>query len=148
MAEARQEGDATLLQSLVSTAARRGHSGYLDLPEVPVRWAFEAGLPDPATFPIDDLARISERVLREDAQDALQYGSGYHGSVVYGWEGLRRLLAERTRELDGRDVGLREVMLTSGGVQALTATCQAFLDAGDSFAVEAPTWDAIAASSF
>jgi len=145
MAERRpeQEERAALVKSLVSTAARRGRSGYLDLPEVPVTWAFEAGLPDPATFPIDALARISEQVLRDDSALGLQYGGGYHGSVVYGFEGLRALLAERTRALDGRDVGLRELMLTSGGVQALTATCQAFLDPGDSFAVEAPTWDAI-----
>jgi 2-aminoadipate transaminase len=137
------EPSGSLLRSLISTAASRGRSGYLDLPEVPVAWAFEAGLPDPATFPIDALTRISADVLRDDSADALQYGGGYHGSVVYGWEGLRRVLAERTRERDGREVGLREVMLTSGGVQALTAVCHAFLDPGDSFAVEAPTWDAI-----
>lgn len=138
-----RSADSERLRSLFSAAARRGRSGYLDLPEVPVTWAFEAGLPDPATFPIEDLVRISECVLREDADDGLQYGGGYHGSVVYGWEGLRDLLAGRMREIDGREVGRRELMLTSGGVQALTAACHAFLDPGDSFAVEAPTWDAI-----
>jgi 2-aminoadipate transaminase len=130
------------LRSLYAQAAQRGHAGYLDLPPVSVSWAFEAGLPDPATFPIDDLLRIGERVMRED-EDALQYGSGYHGSVVYGYEGLRERLAERILEKDGREVGLREVMLTSGGVQALSATCRAFLDPGSSFAVESPTWDAV-----
>jgi len=146
--DTRRTDSAQRLQSLFSSAARRGRPGYLDLPEVPVTWAFEAGLPDPATFPIDDLVRISERVLREDADDALQYGGGYHGSVVYGFEGLRDLLAARmSMEASSggapQRFGRREVMLTSGGVQALTIACRAFLDPGDSFAVEVPTWDAV-----
>ncbi len=131
------------IKSLYSQAVGEGSSGYWEFPAVDVTWAFEAGLPDPATFPIDDLVRISEHVLRTDAADGLQYGGGQHGSIVYGWEGLRDLLAERTRAREGREVGRREVMLTSGGVQALTLACSAFLDAGDSFAVEAPTWGAV-----
>jgi len=138
-----QEGIPELLHSLRSQAAQRGTSHYLDLPATPMKWVFEAGLPDPATFPIDDFARIAERVLREDADDGLQYGSGVSGSITYGWEGLRDVIAARTSASTGREFGRREVMLTSGGVQALTATCRAFLDPGDSFAVEAPTWNAV-----
>jgi 2-aminoadipate transaminase len=132
-----------LIASLRSAAAMRGRGSYLDLPPADVNWAFEAGLPDPATFPLDDLERITARVLREDADQGLQYGSGYSGSVLYGYEGLRQVLAARMSSAEGRDFGLRELMLTSGGVQALTLCCQAFLDPGDSFAVEAPTWDAV-----
>ena len=66
-----------LITSLRSAAARRGRSFYLDLPPAEVTWAFEAGLPDPVTFPLDDLERITARVLREDAEEGLQYGSGY-----------------------------------------------------------------------
>jgi 2-aminoadipate transaminase len=110
---------------------------------VPVKWAFEAGLPDPRTFPIDDLVRISEQVLRDDAAAALQYGGGAHGSIVYGWEGLRDRLAERTRARDGREVDRRGVLLTSGGVQGISLFCQAFLDEGDVLFVELPTWEAV-----
>lgn len=132
-----------LITSLRSAAARRGRGSYLDLPPAEVTWAFEAGLPDPGTFPLDDLERITGRVLREDAEQGLQYGSGYAGSVLYGYEGLRDVLATRMSEAEGREFGRRELMLTSGGVQALTLCCQAFLDPGDLFAVEAPTWDAV-----
>ncbi|MCZ6464405.1 MAG: PLP-dependent aminotransferase family protein, partial [Proteobacteria bacterium] len=138
--------DALDLSSFRSRAAQRGRPGYWDFPEVQVKWAFEAGLPDPRTFPIDDLVRISERVLREDADDALQYGGGAHGSIVYGWEGLRDRLAERTRRVDGREVDRRGVLLTSGGVQGISLFCQAFLDEGDAVAVELPTWEAVVGS--
>jgi 2-aminoadipate transaminase len=140
---AQSEEPTEQIRLLRSQAARRGTGSYLDLPRAEVKWVFEAGLPDPETFPIDDLVRISERVLREDASEALQYGSGYAGSILYGWEGLRDLLAERASAASGRELGRREVMLTSGGVQALTLTCKAFLDPGDPFAVEVPTWNAV-----
>ncbi len=90
------------IRLLASRTARSGSSGYWEFPEIEVKWAFEAGLPDPATFPVDDLVRLSERVLRTDGDAGLQYGGGQHGSIVYGYEGLRDLLAERTAALDGR----------------------------------------------
>ena len=57
-------------------AATRPAWRLLGVPgEMPkIRWAFEAGLPDPATFPLDDLERLTDDVLRDDAADALQYG--------------------------------------------------------------------------
>ena len=130
------------VRSLLSKASAAGTPGYWDWPEIPVKWHFESGLPDPATFPIEDLARLSERVLREDASEGLQYGSGRRGSIMYGYEGLRELLVERTRRVDGRELDLRHLMLTSGGVQGITAACHALLDPGDVVAVEAPTWGA------
>ncbi len=130
------------VRELLSKASAAGNPGYWDFPEIPVKWHFESGLPDPATFPIDDLARLCERVLREDAEEGLQYGSGRRGSIVYGYEGLRELLVERARRVDGRELDLRHLMLTSGGVQGITAGCHALLDPGDVVAVEAPTWGA------
>ena len=42
----------------------------------------------------------------------------------------------------GRAIDRHSVMLTLGGVQAITLACRAFLDPGDVLAVEAPTWGA------
>jgi 2-aminoadipate transaminase len=134
--------EAHPVRALLSKASAAGNPGYWDWPEIPVKWHFESGLPDPATFPIDDLVRISERVLREDATEGLQYGGGRRGSIMYGYEGLRELLVERTARIDGRALDLRHLMLTAGGVQAITAACHALLDEGDVVAVEAPTWGA------
>ncbi len=134
--------DSLDITTFASRAAAGGGSGYWDIPEVKVSWAFEAGLPDPATFPIDDLVRISEKVLRSEADEALQYGMPFSGGIIYGYPGLRDLLAQRTNEQDGRDLDRKSVMLTSGGVQGIAIACRAFLEPGDVAAVEAPTWGA------
>ena len=138
--------DRVDFESFTSQAAGQGTSGYWSIPDIQVRWAFEAGLPDPQTFPIDDLVRISERILRTDAADGLQYGGGAHGSIMYGYEGLRDRLAERTIARDDRSVDRRGILLTSGGVQGISLVCDAFLDPGDVVVVEAPTWGAVLAS--
>jgi 2-aminoadipate transaminase len=101
---------------------------------------FEAGLPDPATFPVDELARIAARVLERDRNE-LQYGTPIGGDLSYGFHGLRELLAERTAARDGRDLDVAGVMLTSGGGQAISLAVQAFVDPGDHVVVEAPTWE-------
>ena len=143
-----------LVKELQSGISARGTSGYWEMPRVQGRgggdggggmpriaWSFDSGLPDPTTFPIDDLCRITEHVLRTDAEQGLQYGGVAHGGIAYGWEGLRQLIVDRTRAADGRDdFDLRCVMLTSGGAAALTIACDAFLEEGDVFCVEAPTW--------
>lgn len=131
------------IESLLTPEAARASSRYVDFPDFEIKWAFEAGLPDPATFPIDDLTRLTERVLRTDAEDALQYGTPRQSALIYGYAGLREEIVARTPVAPGRDLGLANVMLTSGGVQAITLAVRAFLGPGDVLAVEAPTWNAV-----
>ena len=136
---------AERLEGLVSASVRRvpRGAGSFEMPaDLKIRWAFEAGLPDPATFPIEDLERLTTDVLRDDAADALQYGSPGSNGIGWGYEILRDRIAERTHRLEGREIDRRSVMLTLGGVQAITLACRAFLDDGDLLAVEAPTWGA------
>jgi 2-aminoadipate transaminase len=137
------------IEQLVSQSVQRvPRSGWFEFPaDVQIRWAFEAGLPDPATFPLDDLERLTADVLRDDAADALQYGSPGSNGINWGYEVLRDRIAERTQRLEGRDINRRNVMLTLGGVQAITLACRAFLDPGDVIAVEAPTWGAALSSA-
>jgi 2-aminoadipate transaminase len=132
------------IERLVSESVKRvPRAGSFEFPtDVKIRWAFEAGLPDPATFPLADLERLTADVLRDDAADALQYGSPGSNGIGWGYEILRDRIAERTEHLEGRAIDRRSVMLTLGGVQAITIACRAFLDAGDVLAVEAPTWGA------
>ena len=131
----------TDLKALQSAAAARGSNYYLTgIPDGPLPIVFESGLPDPATFPTATLARLFTEVLEREAVD-LQYGSPIDGDLGYGNLGLRKLLAQRTHELDGRTVDPSGVMLTSGGVQGIAEAVSAFLDPGDHAVVEAPTWD-------
>jgi 2-aminoadipate transaminase len=133
------------LDGLASASVHRAPrgAGSFEMPAgLKIRWAFEAGLPDPSTFPLDDLQRLTTDVLHDDAADALQYGSPGSNGIGWGYEILRDRIAERTQRLEGREIDRRSVMLTLGGVQAITLACRAFLDDGDLLAVEAPTWGA------
>jgi len=129
------------VRSLWSRQAAGGSSFYFPGKpggEMPI--VFEAGLPDPVTFPIDDLARLTAAVLARDANE-MQYGTPIGGDLSYGFYGLRELLAERAADRDGRDVDPSGVMLTAGGAQAISLVAQAFLDPGDHAVVEAPSWE-------
>lgn len=133
------------IATLRSEMAKRGETPNLafDRGEKPIGWQFDAGLPDPDLFPIDDLARISGRVLREDAFDGLQYGKAHSRSILYGYEELRQRLAERESARGGRAFSIDDVMLTSGGIGALAMAIHAFVDPGDVVIVEAPTWNLV-----
>jgi len=133
------------IQSMYSVMSSRGGPGYWKTSAKPVTWSFDAGLPDPTTFPLDDLVRLSDKVLRRDPAGALQYGAGPDGSTMYGFGGLRELLAEQAQRSVGPPVDIRGVILTSGGVQAITLALQAFLNPTDVIGMEAPTWNMVVA---
>jgi 2-aminoadipate transaminase len=132
------------LQSLLSFPAAHAHAGYQN-PPAGVRYLFEAGLPDPETFPIDDLVRLSEKVLREEFVEALQYGSAHDDGIGAGYVGLRDVLARRTQAATRRAVDRHGVMLTCGAAQGLALLFEAFVDPGDAVAIEAPTWNTVLA---
>lgn len=128
------------LQSLLAAAARRSIAPY-QLPPAEAEWLFEAGLPDPATFPVDDLIRLSAEVLQEQHDAALQYGAAHDAETSSGYTGLRDALAERTTRREGIAVTRHNVMLTSGAASALALLFETFVDVGDAVAIEVPTWN-------
>ena len=120
------------LTELLGPAARSGASQYGSAPlESTIRFDFDAGLPDPDTFPVDDLVRLAERVLRADPGAALHYG---RQDILYGFGGLREHLASDA------GVDVRQVMLTSGGAQGISLCCDAVTGPDSVVAVEIPTW--------
>jgi 2-aminoadipate transaminase len=129
-------------RDLRSVLARDVPAFWREEPQL-VRWSFDSGRPDPSSFPRDDFLRLTDRVLA-GSTDAVQYGQYFDG-IMYGFRGLREQLAERARLESGRDVHAGQVLLTSGAVQAITLAFDAFVDAGDVIAVEAPTWGAVLA---
>jgi 2-aminoadipate transaminase len=96
--------------------------------------AFTAGIPDPATLPIDELAAASETVLRRDGALALEYG----GSL--GYVGLRSWLAGHWAPLEGVSLTPENYTLTVGSAHALDNLCATFIDPGDVVLVESPSF--------
>ncbi len=95
--------------------------------------SFAGGLPDPATFPVEELKAITARVLDREAHLALQYGPS---------EGDARLRDELVKWM-GKD-GIRpsrdQILITIGSQQGLDLIGRVFLDPGDVVVVELPTY--------
>jgi 2-aminoadipate transaminase len=91
------------------------------------------GLPDTSTFPPQAFAAQMTRIAQESAAEALQYGptEGFRETVdciveVMGAEGMLP---------DPEDV-----IVTTGGQQAIDLICKALVDPGDAVICEAPTY--------
>jgi 2-aminoadipate transaminase len=106
----------------------------LKLAERPDVISLAGGLPDPAVFPLDRVRESQERVIREEGATALNYGPNA------GFTRLREWIAERMRTRERIDVGVENILVTSGGIEALNLVAMALLDPGDTVVVEAPTY--------
>ncbi len=95
--------------------------------------SFAGGLPNPSTFPIQDLQNVSQTVLKEHGTEALQYGT------TEGVDAFRELIAERAHK-EGIDARKEHVVITSGSQQALDAMGKLFLNPGDTALCGLPTY--------
>jgi len=96
--------------------------------------SFTYGLPDPESFPVEDLRAAADLVLRERPAVALQYGpeQGYGPLIDY--------LTDKLAREEGMTVERRHLVLTGGATQALDHVCTLFAQPGDRVLVEAPTY--------
>jgi 2-aminoadipate transaminase len=98
--------------------------------------SFAGGLPAPELFPMDQVKAASEAVLNANGARALQYGESE------GIPELRDYIAKRFSK-NGREVKRENVVITSGGQQALDLIGRVLLDSGDKVLVENPTYLAL-----
>jgi 2-aminoadipate transaminase len=96
--------------------------------------SFSGGFPDPSTFPGPVLAEILSEILASGDPSALQY------SPTRGLPGPRAFMAARLERLEGRRPSDDDLMITSGGIEALELLAKTFLDPGDLALVEGPTY--------
>ena len=92
------------------------------------------GFPNPSTFPTEVLDEIVTRLVRDDPGAALQY------TASEGIPSVREYLCDRQQQLQGRRPELPELIVTSGGMEAIALACQSMIDPGDAILVEAPTY--------
>jgi 2-aminoadipate transaminase len=95
---------------------------------------FSGGFPDPATFPVDILGPIAERLVRDDPGVAMQYAASE------GIASVRDYLCDRVAGTDGRRPDLGELIVTSGGIDCTELLAKSLLDPGDRVVVESPTY--------
>jgi 2-aminoadipate transaminase len=95
--------------------------------------SFAGGLPNPNSFPIEDIQVVIESVLKEHGKTALQYGT------TQGLLSLRETIAERSIK-DGIDCTADDVIITSGSQQSLDTIGKVFLNPGDTAICGLPTY--------
>jgi 2-aminoadipate transaminase len=96
--------------------------------------SFAGGVPSPATFPRERLAEIASRLIVEQGDRVLQYGT------TRGNEAFAATVAERVR---GRGISwatAESVLLTSGSQQGLDLVARVLVDPGDVVFVELPSY--------
>lgn len=96
--------------------------------------SFAGGLPNPQSFPIDDLNNIIQSVMKNYGKNALQYGT------TQGFVDLRKTIAERAYKDGINDVTAENIIITNGSQQALDMVGKLFLNPGDTALVGLPTY--------
>lgn len=95
--------------------------------------SFAGGLPAPELFPIRDLQAAMTKAIDNYGPKALQY------SLSRGVTELRELIAQRATE-HGTPTKVENIIITSGGQQAIELVARAFIDPGDYIITEYPTY--------
>jgi 2-aminoadipate transaminase len=93
-----------------------------------------AGAPSFETFPIEGLADIAARVIRERGRFALQYGP------TRGQSALVEAVAGMLRARGIEDCKASQIVMTSGSQQGLDLIARVILDPGDVAMVELPSY--------
>jgi len=95
---------------------------------------FAGGFPAPETFPVDVIRELTSNLLDADAGVALQY------SPTEGLPAAREAVAGLLQDTQGVRVDPGDVLVTSGGIEALQLLARTLVDPGDRVLVEAPTY--------
>ncbi|RVU49571.1 aminotransferase-like domain-containing protein [Rubrivivax rivuli] len=105
----------------------------LKITERPGIVSLAGGLPSADTFPVEAMRVATERVLREQPREALQYAAS---------EGLGPLREWVAAELgsQGLQCEAGQVLITTGSQQGLDLVGKVLIDPGSTVAVESPTY--------
>ena len=91
------------------------------------------GFPDTSTFPPESFAAQMTRIAQESSAKALQYGP------TEGFAETKAVIDEVMRAEDMRP-DPEDIVVTSGGQQALDLICKTLIDPGDVVIAEGPTY--------
>ncbi len=123
-----------ILASRTGAGVGEGLASILSLSGAGDVISFSGGFPDPATFPGEVLADIVRELVLSGDASAFQYGP------TEGLPGPRDFIAGRLQDREGRRPEDRELVITSGAIEALELLGKACLDRADVVLVEAPTY--------
>lgn len=120
----------SVLASKMKASAIREILKLVQNPEV---ISLAGGMPDPATFPTEELDEVVKQILAKNSACALQYSS------TEGLTELREFILSWLDEAREK-AGLDNIMITSGSQQGLDLVSKALLNPGDTLIVELPSY--------
>ncbi|HYX78422.1 MAG TPA: PLP-dependent aminotransferase family protein [Solirubrobacterales bacterium] len=91
------------------------------------------GLPDTSTFPPESFAAQMTRIAQESAAEALQYGP------TEGFEAMKAAV-RGVMAAEGMAPDPEDIIITTGGQQAIDLIAKTLVDPGDPVICEAPTY--------
>ena len=105
----------------------------LKVTEQPGIISLAGGLPSPDSFRLEAMREATQRVLRDQPHEALQYAAREGYGPLREW-------VEAELASQGLVASASQVLITSGSQQGLDLTGKVLIDAGSRVAVESPTY--------
>lgn len=96
--------------------------------------SFAGGLPNPISFPQEELLESMNRIVKTYGSSVFQY------SITAGLPELRQYIADRYNRIFGLALTTDNIIITTGSQQALDLIGKVLLDKGDGVIVEKPTY--------
>ncbi|MDB5860149.1 MAG: PLP-dependent aminotransferase family protein, partial [Ramlibacter sp.] len=107
----------------------------------PPRYDFDQGMPDPATYPLEELQRCADKVLKTQGRAACGYfGAAGRSEMIYGYAGLRDSIAAWVNKRDKLGLDRKNIMLMNGSAAGLSMIANALVGPGDGAIVESTTF--------
>ena len=96
--------------------------------------SFAGGLPNPISFPQEELKVSMDRITSQFGAKIYQY------STTMGLDSLRQYIVDRYKKIWNMDITIDNVIITTGSQQALYLIGKVFINEGDNVMVEKPSY--------
>ena len=96
--------------------------------------SFAGGLPNPISFPQEELKISMNRIAEKFGAKIYQY------STTLGLDSLREYIVQRYKKIWNMDITIDNVIITTGSQQALDLIGKVFINEGDKVMVESPSY--------
>ena len=106
----------------------------LKLTQKPEIISFAGGLPNPISFPQEELKISMNRIAEEFGAKIYQY------STTLGLDSLRQYIVDRYKKIWNKDITIDNVIITTGSQQALDLIGKVFVNEGENVLVEKPSY--------
>lgn len=96
--------------------------------------SFAGGLPNPISFPQEELKISMNRITEKYGAKIYQY------STTMGLDSLRQYIADRYNKIWNMDINIDNIIITTGSQQALDLIGKVFVNENDNIMVEKPSY--------